>query len=238
MPAVANHLRHRRRQRALRRWLKSLGRLPVATAISLGRWFGPGFRLKREARRLLRRSLPLEQLRQLEQMSGRLSPEQGMLLAYLAAKAPAGGQIVHVGSWERQTTAWLAAGVRQREDRPQIISFETPEHVESGTQYVQRIDAEAHRLQIHRMRLDTIDADFQRPIALVWFDASLSAADSGRIVERFLPSVQRGGWAACAALSSKPAAIMRSPLARSVARRPQFRAIATVGQIELFRRQS
>ncbi|HEY5315152.1 MAG TPA: TilS substrate-binding domain-containing protein [Pirellulales bacterium] len=229
-----------RRRRVLRRWLKNLGRLPLWSAVGLPRWLEPGFWLEREARRSVRRWLSRERCRQLERLPGRLAPRYGMLLAYLAARAPAGGDMVHMGPWESQTTAWLTEGVRQRSDHPQIVSIETQEreHWPAAPDHVQRIDSQAHRLKIHRARLHSIGQIFGRPIALLWLDDCGDALETCRVIERFLPNVTRGGWVACDVPQAPAAARTRAAIGRRMARGAQFRRIARTGQIEIFRRES
>jgi hypothetical protein len=245
MSQASSTIRRPRRRRVLRQLLKNLGRLPLWTsalwtAVGLHRWLEPGFWLEREARRTVRRWLSRERFRQLESIPGSLSPRHGMLLAYLAAKAPAGGEMVHMGPWESQTMAWLAEGVRQRGDRAQIVSIEAQEHDswQTASENVQRIDSQAHRLKIYRTRLQTIDPSFGRPIALLWMDGCADALESCRIIERFLPDVTRGGWVVCGVSELPAAARTRAALGRRIGRSTQFRRIATTGQLEIFRRES
>ncbi|HWC90112.1 MAG TPA: class I SAM-dependent methyltransferase [Pirellulales bacterium] len=239
MSQASSIIRRPRRRRVLRQWLRNLGRLPLWTAVGLHRWLEPGFWLEREARRSVRRWLSRERCRQLERTAGGLAPRYGILLAYLAARAPAGGDMLHMGSWESQATAWMTEGVRQRSDRPQIVSIEAqdPDSWQAAPDHVQRIDAQAHRVKIHRTRLQNIGASFGRPIALLWMDGCTSAWESCRLLERFLPHVTRGGWVVCLVPQLPAAARTRAAIGRRLARGEQFRRIATLGQIEIFRRE-
>jgi len=240
MQQVSSTTRRTPRRRGLRRLLTDLGRLPLATAASLYRWFDPGFWLEREARNVVLGWLSQPRCRQLEKIAGRLSARQCVLLAYLAAKAPVGGDVVHVGAWESQTTAWLAEGVRQRSDRPRIVSVDSggQDSWQEASDIVRRFDSQAHQLKIYRTRLQDVGPSFGRPIALLWMDGCRHGADIRQQAECFLPCVARGGWAVCVASDASAAAEARAVIGKRVHRGAEFRRIATVRQLEIFRRET
>lgn len=240
MSQASSTIRRPRRRRVLRQLLKNLGRLPLWLRVGAPRWLEPGFWLEREARRTVYRWLSRERCRQLERIPGKLSLRQGTLLAYLAAKAPAGGDMVHMGSWESSATAWLAEGVRQRSDRARIVSIDTQVHEPwlAPPENVQRIDSQAHRLKIYRTRLPSIGPSFGRPIALLWMDGCGDVLETCRTIARFLPDVTRGGWVVCQVPETPGATRARAAIGRRVGRGAQFRRIATAGQLEIFRRES
>jgi hypothetical protein len=240
MQQVSSSMRRTRRRPGLRRLLQNLGRLPRATAASLYRWLDPGFWLEREARNVVGGWLSCERRRQLERIPGRLSARQGMLLAYLAAKAPAGGDLVHVGAWESQATAWLTEGVLKRSDRPCIVSVGAygGDFGQEASDTVRRFDSQAHRLKIYRTRIQDISQSFGRPIALLWMDICRSRLDIRRTIEWFLPAVTCGGWAVCVVPDAPATAEVRAVIGKRVKRGARFRRIATTGQLEIFRRET
>ena len=230
----------RSRPQGLARVLTNLTRFPQRTATTLSRLFDPNFRLERQANSAVRRWFTPQRRKQLENIPGMSATHECRLLAYLAAEAPAGGDIVEIGAWKGKTTAWLVEGARRRADLPAVVTIDPHERNSwedfSGT--VQRFDLVGRGLQIHRARSHDVGENWQRPISLLWIDGSHEYEAVLADIDDFVPHVMPGGWVIFDDAAGGTFPGVERAIDQRMRNRRGFTHAASIRHLELFRRDA
>ena len=144
-------------------------------------------------------------------MDGLIHPDEGELLASLAAQVPAERTIVEVGSYWGLSTCWLAHGARGG-NGAHIVDIDPwqPEGVEvdpdgggvgehTFERFKANVSAEGLWPQVTTLRTASPSAAamWVNPLGLLWIDGLHGYWDVRNDFEAWVPKVEPGGWVVC-----------------------------------------
>lgn len=225
---------------ALLRVLQNVARLPSRTAHSVRRLLTPDYRLERTANRAVQGWLSTDRRRELESIEGMSSHRECRLLAHLATQTPPGGVIVEIGAWLGKSTAWLVEGAQRLSPPLGVVSID-PHQRDSWTGFcatVERFRLQARGLQVHRAFSHDIGRTWSTPIGMLWVDGCHEYEPVLHDIDDFTPHVIPGGWVVFDDAAGGKFPGVERAIAERLSGRGDIRHVATVRNLQVFRRPS